>query len=225
MTQTGPDQFTFLRKAYLEALRNGSGRMADQVVEQGLGQDLSANQIYLDIFQPVAYEIGSLWQRNLFTVAQEHLATAIIERQMDQMHNYFQPVQNRKRTLVLGSIANELHKLGVRMVADFFEQDGWDVYFLGATTPVEAFVGMAREVHADLIGISSQMVFNVPQIRDVVQELDRRGMTGLPVIVGGLPFTQQPDMFHALNVHLSAANAAQAVERANLLFEPQETRP
>jgi methanogenic corrinoid protein MtbC1 len=215
------DKFAVLRAAYLEAMRSGSGRRADQVVEEGLEQRVSPNQIYLDIFQPVAYEIGKLWQRNQFTVAQEHLATAIIERQMGQLHPYFVSEKSRQRTVVLGSISGELHRVGVRMVADFFEQDGWTVYYLGATTPVEEFVGMARDVHADLIGISTQMVFNIPQVSNVVQELDRRGLAGMPVIVGGLPFTQQPDLYRALNVRFSAVNAAAAVEQANLIFENQ----
>ncbi len=209
------DALTNLRSAYLEALRSGSGRKADQVVTQSLDQRVSANRIYLDIFQPVAYEIGELWQRNRFTVGQEHLATAIIERQMGLLHPYFQPERQRRRTLVLGSIAGELHRVGVRMVADFFEQDGWQVYYLGATTPVSDFVGMAREVGADLIGISAQMLFHVPQITDVALELGRRGMAGLPVMVGGRPFIQQPDLYRALNVHFSAANAAAAVTQAN----------
>jgi methylmalonyl-CoA mutase cobalamin-binding domain/chain len=219
MMESLPDKFVVLRQAYLDALRSGSGRRADRVVEQSFDQKLTANQIYLDIFQAVAYEIGHLWQRNQFTVAQEHLATAIIERQMAQMHTYFQPQKVRKRTLVLGSIANELHRVGVHMVADFFEQDGWNVYYLGATTPVEEFVGMAKDVHADLIGISSQMVFHIPQISNVVHELERRGMSGLPVIVGGLPFVQQPELYRALNVQLSAPNAAEAVEQTNRLFD------
>ncbi|MEI7849109.1 MAG: cobalamin-dependent protein [Chloroflexota bacterium] len=213
------DKLAILRAAYLEAMRSGSGRSADHVIEKGLDQQVSPNQIYLDIFQPVAYEIGKLWQRNQFTVAQEHLATAIIERQMGQLHPYFLPEKKRQRTIVLGSISGELHRVGVRMVADFFEQDGWTVYYLGATTPVEEFVGMARDVHADLIGISTQMVFNIPQVSGVVQELDRRGLAGMPVIVGGLPFNQQPDLYRALNVRFSAVNAAAAVEQANLIFE------
>jgi methanogenic corrinoid protein MtbC1 len=219
--QPQADKFALLRAAYLEAMRSGSGRRADQVIEEGLDQQVSPNQIYLDIFQPVAYEIGKLWQRNQFTVAQEHLATAIIERQMGQLHPYFLPEKKRQRTVVLGSISGELHRVGVRMVADFFEQDGWTVYYLGATTPVEEFVGMARDVHADLIGISTQMVFNIPQVSGVVQELDRRGLAGMPVIVGGLPFNQQPDLYRALNVRFSAVNAAAAVEQANLIFDNQ----
>jgi methanogenic corrinoid protein MtbC1 len=212
------DEIAQLRKAYLEALRAGSGRQADLVVEQSLDRKLSANQVYLDIFQPTAYEIGKLWQQNLVTVAQEHLATAIIERQMGQMHAYFHPTITRARTLVLGSIAKEQHRLGAQMVADFFEQDGWTVYYLGATTPVNEFIGLAREVNADMIGISVQMLYHLPQVIDLIQELDLRGMGGLPVIAGGQPFIQQSDLYRSLSLQFSAENAAAAVAQANQFF-------
>jgi methanogenic corrinoid protein MtbC1 len=123
------------RVDYLSALRAGSGRAADRVVERALDAHVSVNDIYLSIFQATAYEIGRLWQRNEFSVAQEHLATAIIERQMGDLHHQFKARRDRKRTLVIGSVDRELHRVGSRMVADFFEQDGWTVHYLGAAVP------------------------------------------------------------------------------------------
>lgn len=209
---------TRLRKAYLSALCIGDDRQADRVMEHSLEQGVSANQIYLDIMQPVAYDIGSLWQRNLISIAQEHLATGIIERQMGQLHTYFVPRTVKGRTLVLGCVEGELHRVGARMVADFFEQDGWKVAYLGASTPVEEIAGIAREVQADLIGLSTQVSLHLPRIVDLVRALDQRGMAGLPIIAGGLPFIQQPDLYKSLNLRFSAPDAAQAVTQANHLF-------
>jgi methanogenic corrinoid protein MtbC1 len=135
-----------LQSQYLEALRLGSGRQADRVVQTALDQAIPVGEVYLDIFQPVAYEIGQLWQRNEFSVAQEHLATAIMERQMGDIHALFRATQIRARTLVLGCVAEEWHRLGARMVADFFEQDGWTVHYLGAAVPTETLV--ATPAHA-----------------------------------------------------------------------------
>ena len=39
------------KNSYLDAMREGSGRMADKVVENALDQSIAANDIYLDIFQ------------------------------------------------------------------------------------------------------------------------------------------------------------------------------
>lgn len=209
------NNMTVFQTDYLEALRLGSGRAADQVVQQALDSGATAGDVYLDIFQPTAYEIGRLWQLNRFTVAQEHLATAIIERQMGELHPLFRPQRQRPQVVVIGCVPEEQHRVGARMVADFFEADGWTAHYLGAATPIDSFVAMAREMQADLIGLSVQMVYHLRHVTAFIAALERYGLDGIPIMVGGMPFRQQPDLVHALNVRFSASNAREAVQQAN----------
>ena len=204
-----------LQAAYLQALVVGSGREADRVVTAALDWALPPQRIYLDIFQPTAYAVGQLWQRNKVSVAQEHLATAIVERQMGELHPLFKPAHPRRRTLVLGCVPDEWHRVGARMVADFFEADGWTVHYLGANVPIRDLVGMAREGAADLVGLSAEMIFNLPRVAELVRAFDKAGLGGIPVIAGGMPFITQPDLAQALNLRGSATNAEAAVALAN----------
>ena len=210
--------FSEYQSGYLDAMKLGSGREADKVVQQALDTNIRVNQVYLDIFQSTAYEIGRLWQRNEFSVAQEHLATAIIERQMGDLHSLFKPIKQKQKTLVIGCVDKEFHRLGARMVADFFEQDGWIVYYLGAAVPSKTFIAMAREMKADLIGLASQLIFRLPAITEFVLELDHSGLGGIPVMVGGLAFVQQPELYKTLGVQFSGSDAAEAVRLANQII-------
>lgn len=216
------EQLPALRTHYLQAVHLGSGRAADRVVEAALDLKFTANQLYLDIFQPTAYEIGRLWQRNEFTVAQEHVATAIIEREMRDLHGYFQPQSACGRTLVLGCVEGELHRVGNRMVADFFEQAGWTVFTPDTAVSTETFVAMARDMNADLIGVTAQLVSHVPLVGELVRALERQGLGGIPVIAGGRPFVQHQELHPSLDVKFCAGDAAEAVRRANALF-PERT--
>lgn len=200
---------------YIEAMKIGSGRKADHVVENALESQITANDIYLEIFQNTAYEIGRMWQRNEFSVAQEHLATAIIERQMGDLRPYFKPVVHQSKRLVIGSVDKELHRVGVRMVVDFFEQDGWDVYYLGASVPTDTFISIAKDFNADLIGLSAQMVYHIPAIAEFVKEADGKGLGGIPIMAGGYPFVQNPELYKSLGVHFSGSNAREALMLAN----------
>lgn len=208
-----------LRAKYLEVTINGSGRQADEVVTSAFDHKLTVNEIYLDVFQPTGYAIGKLWQTNQVSVAQEHLVTAIIERQMGDLHSQFKPEKTKPKTVVIGAVDRENHRVGVRMVADFFEQDGWTVHYLGAAVPTKTFLAMAREMKADLVGLSSQMVFHLGAITDFIRQMDDFGLSGLPVMVGGMPFIQQPELYTKLGVHFSGVDAREAVNRANLLFK------
>lgn len=221
---TGTDRLDSLRQEYLGAVVAGSGRAADRVIEEALGQTVKPQEIYLDIFQPTAYTIGQLWQANKVSVAQEHLATAIIERQMGELHPMFKPDQAGERTLVIGCVPDEWHRVGARMVADFFEADGWTVHYLGANVPIRDIVGMAREVSADLIGLSSEMLFNLPRVSELVRALDTAGLDGIPVIAGGMPFVTQPELWSSLDLHGCAADAAAAVALADSIVERESAR-
>jgi methanogenic corrinoid protein MtbC1 len=212
------DLYKELQAAYLAAAIKGSGRQADQVITTAFDKNMTVNQIYLDIFQPTGYSIGALWQNNQVSVAQEHLVTAIIERQMGELHSMFKPLEYKPKTLVIGAVEKENHRVGVRMVADFFEQDGWTVHYLGAAVPTQTFLAMAREMKADLVGLSSQMVFHLPAITDFVRQADSFGLSGLPIMVGGMPFIQQPDLYTRLGVHFSGSDARSAIDKANLLL-------
>ena len=109
----------------------------------------------------------------------------------------------------------EFHRVGCRMVADFMEQAGWAVYYLGAAVPVRDFVSIARSVNADLVGVSAQMVYHVPSITNFVREFDNQGMGGIPIMAGGLPFVQQPGLYRALGVRFSGVDARAAVAEAS----------
>ncbi len=212
----GEEHTERLQTDYLRALLAGSGREADRVVTAALDRHLSPQRIYLDIFQPTAYAVGQLWQRNKVSVAQEHLATAIVERQMGELHPLFRPAAlTRARTLVLGCVPDEWHRVGARMVADFFEADGWSVHYLGANAPIKDLVGITRESGADLVGLSAEMLFNLPKVAELVRALDGAGLSGIPVIAGGMPFITQLGLAPALSLQGSADNAELAVSLAN----------
>ena len=208
-----------LQSKYLEVTIQGSGRKADEVVSSAIDKNFSVNEIYMDIFQPTGYSIGKLWQINQVSVAQEHLVTAIIERQMGDLHSLFRPKKEKSKTLVIGAVDRENHRVGVRMVADFFEQDGWNVHYLGAAVPTKTFLAMAREMKADLIGLSSQMIFHLGAITDFVHQMDDFGLSGIPIMAGGMPFIQQPELYTNLRVHFSGVDARDAVVKANQILK------
>jgi methanogenic corrinoid protein MtbC1 len=137
---------------------------------------------------------------------------------MGELHPFFKPKVAKPKTLVIGSVDKENHRVGVRMVADFFEQDGWTVYYLGASVPTQTFLAMAREMQADLVGLSSEMIFHLPAITDFVGQADSFGLSGIPIMVGGMPFIQEPELYTKLGVHFSGVDAREAVIKANQLF-------
>ena len=203
---------------YLRALLAGDAGAAHRVVTQALHQGLDADAIAEVVLRPAAYAVGEHWHEGGISVADEHRATAIIERDLAELHRLVPWLPAVGRVLVIGCVAGELHAIGSRIVADHFERTGWTVHYLGPDVPTDAFIALAQSVDADLIGVSAMMPENVPGIAALIQALRQQGDGDRPVLVGGLPFLRDPHLAASLGAWAQASSAEEAVRRASTHF-------
>ena len=209
-----------LARDYLTALLAGERHVASRLVLDAVEGGASIKDVYLHVFQRSQYEIGRLWQMNRVTVAQEHYCTAATQLIMSQLYPRLFSTARAGRRLVAACAGDELHELGVRMVADFFEMEGWDTYYLGANVPADSILQACQANKADLLAISATMVFHVQQVAGTIEQV-RASLLGpsLKILVGGYPFNAAPDLWRKVGADGFARNALGAVERAAQLLE------
>ena len=123
------------RRAYLEALLARDVGAARSAVDAALAVGMPVAEIYLDVLQPALYEIGRAWAVGDFSVADEHSATAVTQSVLGMLGPRMRTAPKDGRLAVVTGSPEERHALGVQMVADFLEGDGWEVLNLGASTP------------------------------------------------------------------------------------------
>jgi methylmalonyl-CoA mutase cobalamin-binding domain/chain len=163
----------------------------------------------------VQYEIGRLWQMNQISVAQEHYCSAATQLIMSQLYPYIFKTEKIGRRLVAACVGEELHEIGIRMVADFFEMEGWDTYYLGANTPTQSILRTIQEKEIDVLGLSTTMPFHVNILKDLIEKV-RLCPEGekIKIMVGGYPFQVSPDLGKKLKADDYARNAQDAIEIA-----------
>ena len=195
--------------AVLGGDRHGASRAVLEAVESGT----PIKDIYLWVFQQSQSELGRLWELNRISVAQEHYATAVTQMVMSQLYAYVFTAKRIGRTLVAACVGEELHELGVRMVADFFEMEGWDTHYLGAATPTASIVGQVRERGADLLLLSATMSYRVGAVAEIVSALRTDEQTRTTkVLVGGYPFNLAPELWRRVGADGYAPDAGAALE-------------
>lgn len=178
-----------LRERYVDALVDGDPAAAARIVDAALQDGADVRALYLEVLQPALYEIGRRWEQAEISIAQEHLATATTQSLMARLAERLgsQPVARRDRTALVACADGELHAVGVRMVADFLDADGWDVLFVGALAPAVPLAELARERAVDLVALSAALSERVPEVHDAVRAL--RELSPAPLIaVGGQAF-------------------------------------
>jgi methanogenic corrinoid protein MtbC1 len=223
-TAPGPDDrmpLSRVAKSFLGHLLAGDRDRAAAVISRALAAGTPIEEIYTGIFQPVLRETGRLWQQDEVTVAQEHFVSSMIRQIMEQQHDRVVAAgrtARRNKTVVAACAGEELHEIGIRMVADFFEMDGWDVYYTGANTPVKSILESVKDRKADVVALSITMPSRLPGLRYLVRSLRADAdLAKVKIIVGGYPFAIIPDLWERVGADAVAAGAEDAVAAARRL--------
>ena len=105
------------------------------------------------------------------------------------------------------------------MVADFFEMEGWDTYYLGANLPADTILEAVEERQADVLGLSITMTFHVHLLTELIDQLRRsRAGARVKILVGGYPFNASPELWLGVGADGCAHNAQESVAVAKRLM-------
>jgi methanogenic corrinoid protein MtbC1 len=207
-----------LAKKYNSALLNGDRNMASNLIMDTVKNGVKIEDIYLEVFQKSQYEVGRLWLSNQISVAKEHFCSAATQMIMSQLYPYIFSTQRIGKKFVGASIGGELHEIGIRMVADFFEMKGWDTYYLGANAPASTIIKAVEENKADIIGLSIAMPYHRQLLTDTISEI-RKSSVGndVKILIGGAALNKKTGV-EKFGADGFAPNAQQAIEIANQLI-------
>ena len=100
--------------------------------------------------------------------------------------------QQSKGKVVLCTVAGDLHDIGKNLVAMMLEGAGFEVIDLGVDVTVENVIDKVAEIQPQVLGLSALLTTTMPEMEDVINVLQTRGMRGaLKVMVGGAPLSAE----------------------------------
>ena len=93
--------------------------------------------------------------------------------------------------VVIGTVQGDIHEIGKSLVATMLSANGFQVFDLGVDVPVSTFVEKAREVEADIVGLSALLTTTMLNQGRVIESFQEAGLREkFKVIVGGAPVSQ-----------------------------------
>lgn len=223
-----PDEKTFLipenplaeeAKQYLNHLLNGRRNQAARLIDQLVEKGVTVPDICEQIFQATQYELGALWQKKLITVAHEHYCTAATQVLMARLYPVIFSRKKNGLKLISCSVGNELHEIGIRMVSDYFEMDGWDTCYLGSHLSEAQILNSLNEEDANLLAISATVPVHISRIKSMIRSIrDNPDFRDLKIMVGGYLFAAIPGLAEKVGADATAPNARMAILKANTLM-------
>ena len=203
---------------YLDALIRCDKDPAQAIVMKLMEQGRPTQDIYIHIFQAILKETGSLWQQHKISVAQEHFITAATQVIMSQLYAFMFSTRVKGRKIFVTCVEGELHEIGARMVADFFEMAGWDSYYFGANTPHASLLSSIELHKPDVVAISATMIFNISSVEGLIGQIRQNESTkDVKILVGGYPFNVAQGLWKTIGADGHAEDALRAIELAKNL--------
>ncbi|MFB1485707.1 MULTISPECIES: B12-binding domain-containing protein [unclassified Thiocapsa] len=169
---------------YLQALIAGDSTTCANVVDTLLAAGIPVPLIYEGLMKPALYRIGELWVRNQVSVACEYLATTITEGLLNRVYPTIVQARRCGRKVVLATVEDELHQVGLKMVADLFEMHGWDTRLVIAGAPVDRLLDTIERERPDAVGLSFSVDFHVDGLEGMLRRI-RAVYPELPILIGG----------------------------------------
>lgn len=207
-----PDPDVVLQR-YIEALLAGDRDSATDIVLRAAEQGMPPGRIYLEVLQPALYELGRLWEDNRISVAEEHYCTAVTLLTMSQLYPRIFSSFRVGRRFMGACVDGDQHEIGIRMVCDFFEMEGWDTYYIGASVPTSDLLRGLEQYRPTVLGLSVSMTSNFATAREMIQAVRARlGEQAPRILVGGHAFEQSPDLWRELGADGAARDPIGAVE-------------
>lgn len=199
-----------------EFLQKGRRKNVVALVQQALDEGMDPKEILNDGLLGGMMIIGEKFKNNEVFVPEVLVAARAMNAGIEILEPKLVEIGNEPLGVaVIGTVKGDLHDIGKNLVAMMLKGAGFEVHDIGIDVEADAFVEKAEEVGADVICMSALLTTTMPNMKDVIDALEAKGLRDKYIVmVGGAPvnesFSEQIGADHYTKDAASAAEVAKA---------------
>ncbi|HEY3543988.1 MAG TPA: methionine synthase, partial [Gaiellaceae bacterium] len=137
--------------------------------------------------------VGDLFGAGKMFLPQVVKSARAMKRAVAYLEPYMQDEKGAARVqgrVVLATVKGDVHDIGKNIVGVVLGCNNYEVHDLGVMVPADVILDTAREVGADVVGLSGLITPSLDQMVDVAKEMERRELD-LPLLIGGATTSRQ----------------------------------
>jgi 5-methyltetrahydrofolate--homocysteine methyltransferase len=174
-----------------ERIIDGSRAGLEQELDEALATGRGPLEIINDILLAGMRTVGELF-------ASGEMQLPFVLRSAETMKAavaHLEPLMEKSEgvtrgSIVLATVRGDVHDIGKNLVDIILTNNGYEVHNLGIKVEIDDMIQKYDEVGADAIGMSGLLVKSTLIMRDNLEELTRRGLGHVPVLLGGAALTR-----------------------------------
>jgi corrinoid protein of di/trimethylamine methyltransferase len=183
--------FVAMQQSVVEGAPERARELARQALESGAAAAAVLEQGFLAGIREVGaqYAQGKMFLPDMMAAAEAMKAAVGV---LDVAFHAAGEDRPAAGTVVLGTTKGDIHEIGKALVGTLLSANGFRVHDLGVDVATEVFAEKARELGADIVGVSALLTTTMQGQRKVVEALERAGLRPrVKVMVGGAPVTRR----------------------------------
>ncbi len=163
---------------------------ADELAEEALRSGIPPGEILAKGLVAGMQRVGEKFRDGEVYLPDVLMSAKSLSSAMKHLKPYFQSGEvKHKGKIVMGTVAGDLHDIGKKIVAMFFEGGGWEVIDLGVDVSAEKFVQAVKEHKPLAVGLSALLTTTMVSMESITREI-KAEVPEVKVIIGGAPVTQ-----------------------------------
>jgi len=175
-----------------ELVQKGKAQEVSDLVSQAIEEGIPAQQILDEGLLKGMGELGVKFKNNEVFVPEVLIAARALNKGTDTLKEKLVDLDVKTvGTVVLATVAGDLHDIGKNLVKLMLEGTGFEVIDLGTDVPADKIVEAVNEYNPDVVALSALLTTTMAAQGDVIKALEAAGIRDkVKVIVGGAPITE-----------------------------------
>lgn len=189
------DKQELFRKAK-DAIVDADEEKALHIISEAREAGVNLLDLLLSGFGAGNDEIGDRFDKGVLSLSELIYAAEVMKSVTTTILEYLKEdgtdssVGEKKGTIILATVAGDVHDIGKGIVASTLRTAGFDVIDLGCEVPVEVILEEAKKHDADIIGTSALLTSTMSEQKKLEKLLQERGeKDSFITMVGGAPCT------------------------------------
>jgi 5-methyltetrahydrofolate--homocysteine methyltransferase len=190
-----------------------------KLIDDELDIGISPMEIIVNRLMPALDRIGKEFSEGTLFLSELIFAGRMMKNAVENLRMRFNfASENAKGTLLLGTVAGDMHDIGKNLVGMLAEGAGFKVVDIGVDVSPEKFIEAIKKYRPDIVGLSALLTTTMLQMEKTVKLIkSSEWKDSVSIIIGGAPVTES--FARRIGADAFGKDAVEGVQMAKELME------